>query len=712
MQFFKFSIFSCDYCTASFHLTCHDPPLEETDIPTGLWHCHTCRMKDKYAKEKEERDAARKAILDEKLEKIEEIQVDETLPIETEEVKESSETEKKEETELMEVDDENKKEDGDEKVEIESTTTQEIKENIEEELEDEKLTPFEELIRAASLLNPRQFELPPQMTDNFPFPGSDRVESIKNGRRVKTKRLVELDSHGCVPMPAKFCFSCNKTCKRAPLVSCDYCSLYFHQDCLDPPMTALPSGRWMCPNHPQHFIDWNLVSSISATERMKIWDEYGAEPIDHEVVKLQFFRKIHMKNPPFRAKLKRKARDEVEIPEIIRYQYENPPKLLPSLRDVYRIDNIKKRGTCHIENSKQELNEIDMNLEELANARKRIKTIFEDQEDIHGLLIESEVEEIEDEKEKNILKSPKGRKSKSTNETKNDDIKEVVEDNEPKIENVEKQTEIEVEIKQENNVVEKSSSTILSEDELRAINEQLENLNEDTIKLLAFQRFIQIVNENPNFIQKFQDKSTASKTITEVAKWDTNRFPIPLPNKIEDDVIVRLRETPFHLRNDNDRVHSVALSLEKPIKRSKIRSRAVFTFANDYLSGRVWFSVAPSLKSSVYMRYRNFSIGYGAENDLDLSRFGQCAYVSPKHATVFFDDVTKQFELMNYSEFGSEVNGQVFSCDFTEHSIDVCETPTSPLKEKRIAVQSKIKNMIDAKKKIREGIEKTGNDLL
>lgn len=666
-------------------------------------------MKDKYAKEKEERDAARRVIMDEKVEKLEkseEIENQETLPIETEEVKEEpeiSEVVKTDESEAMQVDEEeiNKKEDGDEKIETESTITpSQEPEIVEEELEEEKLTPFEELIRVASLLNPRQFELPTQMTENFPFPGSDRVESIKNGRRVKTKRLVELDSHGCVPMPAKFCFSCNKTCKRAPLVSCDYCSLYFHQDCLDPPMTALPSGRWMCPNHPQHFIDWNLVSSISATERMKLWDEYGAEPIDHEVVKLQFFRKIHMKNPPFRSKLKRKVRDEVEIPEVIRYQYENPSKLLPSLRDVYRIDNLKKRGTNQIEDFKNELNEIDENLEELANARKRIKTIFEDQEDVHGLLIEPEVEEIED--EKNTLKSPKGRKSKSAAI---DDKKEV-EDNEPKIDNVEKQPEIEAVIKQE------VPSKILSENELKAINEQLTNLNEDTIKLLAFQRFIQIVNENPNFIQKFQDKSTASETVVEVAKWDTNRFPIPLPNKTEDEKSIRLRETPFHLRNDYDRVHSVALSLEKPIKRSKIRSRAVFTFANDYLSGRVWFSVAPNLESSVSMRYRNFAIGYGAENDLDLSRFGQCAYVSPKHATVFFDDVTKQFELMNYSEFGSEVNGQTFCCDFTEHSIEVCETPTSPLKEKRIAVQSKIKNMIDAKKKIREGKEKTGNDLL
>lgn len=91
------------------------------------------------------------------------------------------------------------------------------------------------------------------------------------------------------------------------------------------------------------------MSSISATERMKVWDQYGNDAIDHEVVKLQFFRKAHTKNPPFRTKLRPKPRDEVEVPDIIRYHYENPPSLLPSLRDVMRVDNMRKRGTVPVD---------------------------------------------------------------------------------------------------------------------------------------------------------------------------------------------------------------------------------------------------------------------------------------------------------------------------------------------------------------------------
>lgn len=35
------------------------------------------------------------------------------------------------------------------------------------------------------------------------------------------------------------------------ILSCDYCNLHFHLDCLDPPLTSMPSfgKKWMCPNH-------------------------------------------------------------------------------------------------------------------------------------------------------------------------------------------------------------------------------------------------------------------------------------------------------------------------------------------------------------------------------------------------------------------------------------------------------------------------------
>lgn len=165
----------------------------------------------------------------------------------------------------------------------------------------------------------------------------------KNGnRRISRRKPYELDSQGLVPLPAKVCFTCRKSCKNAPLVACDYCPLLYHLDCLDPPLCALPAGLWMCNNHPEQFIDWNLVSSASATQRLKLWNEYGG-PIDQDTVKIEFFRKIHSQNPPFRVKRSLPPRDRAVIPPMVEYHYQNPPQLLPSIKDVDRWEQAYKR---------------------------------------------------------------------------------------------------------------------------------------------------------------------------------------------------------------------------------------------------------------------------------------------------------------------------------------------------------------------------------
>lgn len=126
---------------------------------------------------------------------------------------------------------------------------------------------FDVLIEAASILNPRQFELPRQMNIFPQFPGDEKsnfrppvwfcwqlfsyalpahdqcysfpvtIETSKtkknsnrngtNGNSSRTK--YELDGQGLVPLPAATCFHCRKSCKKAPLVACDYCPLLFHQ---------------------------------------------------------------------------------------------------------------------------------------------------------------------------------------------------------------------------------------------------------------------------------------------------------------------------------------------------------------------------------------------------------------------------------------------------------------------------------------------------
>lgn len=132
-----------------------------------------------------------------------------------------------------------------------------------------------------------------------------------------------------VPLPARLCFECGRSCRKAPLIACDYCPLFFHQDCLDPPLTAFPIGRWMCPNHPNHFIDQNLLTSCRVTERIKLWDKYANQRIDQHAVKLDFLRKARTANPLFRTKVRLEGRPRVKIPSSVKFHYEHPSQTDP-----------------------------------------------------------------------------------------------------------------------------------------------------------------------------------------------------------------------------------------------------------------------------------------------------------------------------------------------------------------------------------------------
>lgn len=166
---------------------------------------------------------------------------------------------------------------------------------------------------------------------------------------------------------------------------------FWFKDCLDPPLTALPTGLWMCPNHPEHFIDWKMVSSISATERVKLWDEFS-KPVDQEAVKADFLRRVQRKNQPLRMKLKAKPRICAEIPQMVEYHYKNPPPFLPSLRDVLRCEKVYNRGmqynTTNAEiceqlgNDLQAFDDANKKLESYPNGIEEISAIDEDENSV------------------------------------------------------------------------------------------------------------------------------------------------------------------------------------------------------------------------------------------------------------------------------------------------------------------------------------------
>ena len=58
------------------------------------------------------------------------------------------------------------------------------------------------------------------------------------------------------------------------MISCDYCSLHWHLDCLNPPLATLPpfGRKWKCPNHASNAAVWVtyfLIKLLTDTDQPK-----------------------------------------------------------------------------------------------------------------------------------------------------------------------------------------------------------------------------------------------------------------------------------------------------------------------------------------------------------------------------------------------------------------------------------------------------------
>ncbi|KAI1293788.1 PHD finger protein 12 [Halotydeus destructor] len=266
-------VLCCDRCPAAFHLQCNEPPLEEDEIPEGEYFCKRCRAFDEIEK-------GVTSAHGEVMTNVE----DPVLPLSQDALVE-----------------------GCDEVSMNSVLdAQDIS------------SPFELLIKAASMSNPRQFQLPNELTSNTPIPGTSKKPSTS-----KRKLPHELDN-GLVQHPLKLCFVCNQSCRKAALVQCDFCSLLYHADCLDPPLTALPTHRWMCPNHAEHIIDEKLLTTARLSERIKLWDQCGRR-LDQNGVKIQFLQKVKTTS---NGDDEDSIRSKTRIPESIKFLYRNPQHLL------------------------------------------------------------------------------------------------------------------------------------------------------------------------------------------------------------------------------------------------------------------------------------------------------------------------------------------------------------------------------------------------
>lgn len=488
------------------------------------------------------------------------------------------------------------------------------------------------------------------------------------------------------------------------------------------------------------------MSSTSATERIKLWNEFSTS-IDHETVKIDFIRQVHRKNPPFRFKTKPKPRHCAEIPPMVEFHYKNPPPLLPSLRDVLRCENVyREHGLPTAVDNHNLLNDIDNDLQELRDANEKVRQFEESvcagqssdfqisdekpiefqinqctEETAHetnGLsrgkemteaeVIEDIVENFAIDSDEKIIEKIENRPCSSDENTEvaengtiiDDSTMDPIECNEIEIDNNSTQdslandlNQIKLNRKRKRTITSKSFGTEcddlleLSEEVFKsklsngtngnllseAIDDQLDGLDVDVIKRLALAQLQQIIRESPDLVTKYQNEN-ANKAIKDALKAKPMKITLPSQLLSKDD-IARIAEqfannsssdesdgndrayagvghpvAPMpqdslcfsngfeNIMDDKERALAIARRLEKPLRESKIRARAVLTPVGDILAGKQWYTNSVS-DDSIFMRYRSLMIGSGPGCDLQMKNIRNCARLSSHHATIFYDEV-------------------------------------------------------------------------
>ncbi|XP_064074242.1 PHD finger protein 12 [Vanessa tameamea] len=613
----------CDRCPASFHLGCYDPPLDENDIPAGLWLCRECRASD-------------------------------DKPASTRSSRAQSPVDYKSDTDKKSRSLRNSRANSLVKKKCKDDSKDKEEEDTKETESEKELSPMEILVKAAKVMNPKQFELPREMRIPCIFPGTEK-EGSKAG-----SGLVTVDAWGCVPLPAKSCFVCRGTCKMAPLLQCDYCPLLFHQDCLDPPLTALPTGRWMCPNHVEQYIDWKLVRSVSATERVALWERFSG-PVDQHALKVDFIRRARNPRPSFRVKVPVGARGRVHVPRMVRHHYRRPPPLLPARRDHVRcrdvIRNLKAGGAYDTDDDDDD----DEDEAEDGDSKHQIcmnlscpQYSGEGECPLRaGRAACSRHVEPEDEAE--------AEKNSDSSEFSDSDFEHLTT-------TVKKRKVSQSEVKSPGKRSTKTERLELCAEEgveelLATVEEQLKKLDERLVKLLAWQRLQQVAAGEASAGRWRRGAVGAWGARAAAALRGASRARLARLG-------VRRGALPSELlaRADRERIAALVWGPAPPPPEPRpLPPPPGLDLADALVKAALCEVLRPdgegeaSLGAAVAMRLSALSVGSDSACDVVLD--ARCRRVSPRHAVIFCDEVTRHFELINYSEWGSLVNGVMFACD-------------------------------------------------
>ena len=463
--------------------------------------------------------------------------------------------------------------------------------------------PFSYLIRAAQTLNPKQFQLPNDLMPSIPLIGtSKRVNNNKNSLK---KQIHELDNNSLVSFPIKLCYQCSKSCRKAPLIQCDYCPLLFHADCLDPPLTCLPTGRWMCPNHSQHVVEQKLLDSVSLSQRIKLWNHFSCN-ISQDTIKLDFLKKVHRKNPPFRTKIEISPTPRVVVPEAIKQMYKSRPSLLPN------------QLSQNLSTSSDVLLDKPQNDSKFKSERP---TPEQQEEWLTNLIAfqSSVAQYISSSK----MKDPKPSSDNSGLAITPSNTK-----------MVSKANDISVKLNSQtmNGPTDHSFDNFLKDDTYSDMTDNNKSFNGEK----GFPSAI----TSPDKRISIQNNSlmTNIETIADISRLDESLIRVLAFQRIQQ---LNSKAIESNVNSSGGQPINAMQSFPTTIRRiglNDVKARAVLCPI------LIKSSTGCSSGPYIVMSYRTLTIGTSIDNDVVLGQYGHCNYVSARHSTIFYDEVSLIWE--------------------------------------------------------------------
>lgn len=756
----------CDHCPAAFHLQCCNPPLSREMLPPGDWMCHRCSVRKKKREQKAEQlnGALERQLSKRSSSPAAELELGtlrlDGLPsaasgglrlavaqVRLLERRTSSRPGTPTSNASTDTPTPSEHNDVDEDLmDVEEDVQGSESENATPRLK----KPFQMLIAAAMERNPTQFQLPSELTCTTSLPGSSKRRRKEEAIGKNMKRPQhELDPSGLVPLPVKVCFTCGKSCRVAPLIQCDYCALLFHMDCLDPPLTAMPTGRWMCPNHVEHMV--LNQKNVTLSTRCQVFDHFQ-DRLSQHAVKVDFLRWVHRQHHPNRRGVRHIKKKTLKVPNAIKSHYQNPPLLMDQvgLRNGELVPNgfmeqecssstqhltseeeqeewlrhvialqcsiMKHLSAKQMSSSLRDSEQADlsdaktqecMEMQELSSQdsdylQSRSTKVGPQGAQVLSTIVPKHPESCNEQSSQGEADSPteKGTGVNGPVACEGDTCTTAETSHKPsspsRRQNLESALPNHVDIKTESSSPFSScmqrdspSTSLLSGSPARHHGSTLGNSSSGLNSSLSSQTKENKVS--PDLMSAGKGSTLPSSIgslysyIKNVVQGDTE---VDM-NKLDEELIrllawQRIQQllSPKSLQASSKcgTPPAATASLSKPSLHADAQKRDV--------QARAVLCPLTGKGAAINMCYRTLYIGTGAEMDVCLTNYGHCNYVSGKHACIFYDENTKHYELLNYSEHGTTVDNVLYSCDFSDKP-----NITSPS-----ALASKVQNSIRGNK--------------